>query len=420
MSAFEVDATDLFCGGGGSTYGLSLVPGLGVAMAANHWPMAVATHQRNHPNTEHDCADISQVDPRRYRRTRMLWASPDCTWQTKASGRKRDLNAYSDGKTLPTDPAERSRATMWDVVRFTEYHRYEAVIVENVVEVVGWPPFRAWVMAMESLGYQGETVWMSSAHASAGGPAAGTMRNRYYSAWTRQGATRPDLAKWTSPAGTCGQCGVRGRLVKWWKKGHDRDGGVYGASRQYLFRCSACSSLVRPDHISAASSINWLDTGRGVLDRANTDLAPNTLRKISEGLPRHAVDGMAMPFIVEMRGGGSHSRAISDPMSTITAKGNHHGLLTPPGYDPITGTGSVPLDQLRLADCTYRMVSPFERQLISAFPASYELLGVGSDHVRMIGNAVNPPAARVLGAAVFEALTGSVNLSAETPLELAA
>jgi DNA (cytosine-5)-methyltransferase 1 len=36
------------------------------------------------------------------------------------------------------EAAERSRATMWDVVRFAEHHRYTSVIVENVVDAAKW------------------------------------------------------------------------------------------------------------------------------------------------------------------------------------------------------------------------------------------------------------------------------------------
>lgn len=399
--ATNIDATDLFCGGGGSLEGLKQA-GVRGMLAVNHWDLAVATHQKNHPEAEHDCADISQIDPRRYRRTTIMWASPDCTSHTKATGRKRDVTAHtSDGKILPTDPGERSRATMWDVVRFSEFHQYEAVIVENVIEATKWGPFRAWVMAMESLGYVGEMVWMSSAHASAGGPAAATHRNRWYSVWTRRGAPRPDLATWTSPNGLCSHCSTYGRLVKWWKKGDDSEGGVYGATRQYLFRCGACSQLVDPQIVPASTAINTALVGRSVVERA-TGLAPRTLAKITSGLRKHAVDGIAQPFIVELRGGGSSTRAVSEPMSTITAKGNHHGLVVPP---------RIPLDQVSLGDVTYRMLSPHERQLASAFPAEYQMLGTGADQVRLIGNAVNPPAARVLGSAVVHALTGTAPLS---------
>jgi DNA (cytosine-5)-methyltransferase 1 len=417
MSAFDVDATDLFCGGGGSMQGL-LEAGIRGVLAVNHWDLAVRTHQKNHPGADHDCADISQIDPRRYRRSTILWASPDCTKHVKASGKKRVVADHtSDGKTLPTDPAERSRATMWDVVRFSEYHQYEAVIVENVVEATQWGPFRAWLLAMESLGYVHDMVWMSSAHASAGGEAAATNRNRWYAVFTKAGARRADLAKWTSPHGLCTHCSTFGRLVKWWKKGSDAAGGVY--NRQYLFRCGSCSQLVDPEIIPASSVIDWTLTGRGVFERG-VALVDKSMAKIALGLSAHAVNGMAQPFIVELRGGGSKTRAVTDPMSTITAKGNHHALVTPPGYDPSTGLGSTPLDQVRLEDCTYRMLSPHERQLASAFPGGYEMLGNGADQVRLIGNAVNPPAARVLGAAVLEALTGHVDLSPDREMALAA
>lgn len=38
-----------------------------------------------------------------------------------------------------------------------------------------------------------------------------------------------------------------------------------------------------------------------------------------------------MPFIAELRGGGSDARRVADALSTITAGGNHHGLVTAVG-----------------------------------------------------------------------------------------
>ena len=37
------------------------------------------------------------------------------------------------------------------------------------------------------------------------------------------------------------------------------------------------------------------------------------------------------PFIAELRGGGSDARSVEAPMSTVTASGNHHGLVVPAG-----------------------------------------------------------------------------------------
>lgn len=62
-----ITVTDLFCGAGGSSTGAAAA-GAEIVMAANHWSTAIDVPQPNHPNARHDCADISQVDPRRYHR----------------------------------------------------------------------------------------------------------------------------------------------------------------------------------------------------------------------------------------------------------------------------------------------------------------------------------------------------------------
>jgi len=46
--------TDLFCGAGGSSTGATSIPGVSVKIAANHWQLAVDTHNTNHPSTDHD------------------------------------------------------------------------------------------------------------------------------------------------------------------------------------------------------------------------------------------------------------------------------------------------------------------------------------------------------------------------------
>lgn len=133
--------TDLFCGAGGSSSGL-VEAGYRVVIAANHWARAIESHQLNHPETDHSQADISQVDPRYFPRTDVLWASPECTNHSIAKGVKRqravnDALFELDGtRPLVDEAANRSRATMWDVPRFAEAHRYRAIIIENVVNGV--------------------------------------------------------------------------------------------------------------------------------------------------------------------------------------------------------------------------------------------------------------------------------------------
>ncbi|MGH3755781.1 MAG: DNA cytosine methyltransferase [Pseudonocardiaceae bacterium] len=125
-----ITVTDLFCGAGGSGLGATSVPDVELVIAANHWQLAIDTHAANFPATDHDCADISQVDPRRYRGTDILWASPECTWQSGARGRRRDDHPQPAlfGGSLPAAAGVRSRATMFDVHRFAEYHRYAAIV----------------------------------------------------------------------------------------------------------------------------------------------------------------------------------------------------------------------------------------------------------------------------------------------------
>lgn len=57
-------------------------------------------------------------------------------------------------------------------------------------------------------------------------------------------------------------------------------------------------------------------------------------------------------------------------------------------------------------DCTFRMLEPHETQAAMAFDANYRVLGNKRERVRQLGNAVTPPAARDLIAAVVESITG--------------
>lgn len=122
--------TDQFCGAGGSSQGARKLSrkmggGLEVALAMNHWRLAIETHNTNFPQTDHDCADISACDPRRYQSTDILITSPECTNHSLAKGVKRKYQQTNNlFGNLTIDPAaERSRATMWDVPRFDSFNQ---------------------------------------------------------------------------------------------------------------------------------------------------------------------------------------------------------------------------------------------------------------------------------------------------------
>lgn len=331
--------TDLFCGAGGSGLGATAVPGVELVMAANHSPRAIETHALNFPGCEHDCADISQVQPRRYRRTNILWASPECTNHSVAKGRKRS-GGEPDlfGDVVPDHVMERSRATMWDVPRFAEVHRYDAVIVENVVDAAMWEPFAAWLMSMEALGYQHKAVFLNSMHAPAiNAPRAPQSRDRMYIVFWRKGNRAPDLE--IRPLAWCPHCGRAVRAVQVFKpRGKTWPLTRWGRYRaQYLYRCptARCHADVEPYALPAAAAIDWDTPGERIGDREKP-LSDKTLARIRAGLERYA----SAPFVTVHKGGPGEIRtaAITGALPTLCASGNHYGLACPPLLVPSGGT----------------------------------------------------------------------------------
>lgn len=475
--------TDLFCGAGGTSQGAVVVPGLDVRMAANHDPLAIDSHQGNFPETDHDCADVSQVEPRRYPRTRILWASPECTNHSGAKGTKRagQPGLWGDA---PDHGAERSRATMWDVPRFAEVHHYDVVIVENVVEAARWVMWRPWLLAMDALGYEHRTVWLNSMHVPADlAPRAPQSRDRLYVVFWKRGIPAPDLEP--RPLAPCDACGVDVPGVQVFK-----NGVRWGKYRsQYVYRCpnARCHDLVEPYVVPAAAAIDWTLPSQRIGDRAKP-LRDKTLARIQRGLQEFAstpqlvpsggtwndsstplgtpmrarttretegllvpvegregkearpswatmrtqtaraetalvvpyhrtasattttqplptvttVDRAAVAFIAELRGGGSFARDVRDPLSTISAGGNHHMLVR--GGAPTANTDpnrTVPA----VADCRFRMLAPTEIGLGMGFWPDYNVKGTKRQQVRQYGNAVTPCATEWL----LRAVTASLN-----------
>lgn len=434
--------TDLFAGAGGSSTGATQVDGVVTRLAANHWEKAVEVHNANHPGADHLCADISSYNPRHVAGTDLLWASPECTNHSQAKGIARYDAGQPDlfGETLPDEAAERSRATMWDVPRWTEAHRYEAIIVENVVEAAKWEPFQQWLGAMGSYGYEHEIVCMNSMHAQAAGLPAPQSRDRMYVVFWKKGNKKPDLSAMQRPLAWCPSCTQVVESVQSWKKPGNKV-GRYRA--QYVYRCGnhTCrGQIVEPAWLPASSAIDWDIVGTRIGDREKP-LADKTRKRIAAGIarywhpftleaagntydaadPKHVsyddpnayyrawsaldvlktlhttasralaipVEGregkeprsmeeafrtlttraetamaydpafmlerrfdyrtrgleepmstltanettkaliQMMPFIAELRGGGSTARSVDDPMCTVTASGNHHGLVSP-------------------------------------------------------------------------------------------
>ena len=172
-----------------------------------------------------------------------------------------------------------------------------------------------------------------------------------------------------------------------------------------------------------------------------------------------------MPFIAELRGGGSDARPVSQALATVTASGNHHGLVAPAaamlmrnntargdqgqmstsvsepartlttaGHQSLVTWGDIlvpyygngvarhvaePIGTLstrdryafvqgevKVEDCMFRMLEPHEIGRAMSFGGEYIVLGNKRERVRQYGNAVTPNVAEVIVSALVEAVTG--------------
>lgn len=276
--------TDLFCGAGGSSTGAMQVPGVRIVMAANHWPLAIETHNQNHPDTDHAAVDLHKEDPRYFPRTDILWASPECTKWSQANGTARP--AIEEGlfeDPLSSDAATRSRLLMFDVLKFAEHHRYRAMIIENVVDIATQAKYRLawyeWRQQLLALGYRFRVVSLNSMFAQTYGAPAPQSRDRIYIVCWREGERAPDLDRILRPRAYCPKCDLIIEAQQSWKNGK-----TVGRYRQtYLYTHAACGAVVEPGWLPAAAAIDWSIPGERIGDR----LKPKTRARIAAGIARY-------------------------------------------------------------------------------------------------------------------------------------
>lgn len=316
-----IDLTDIFCGCGGSSTG-AVGAGLDVRMALNHWDLAVETHNTNHPDTDHDCTDVSACRPDRYPRTRILWASPECTNHSLAKGTKyksAQLDAFDPSE--PDPAAERSRATMWDVPRFAEWHDYELVIVENVVDARRWRMWPAWIKAMRCLGYEHECVYLNSMFCLP----TPQSRDRLYVVFWKRGNPKPDLD--IRPPAHCPACEQQTASVQSWcdtPLGRKRVGKY---QQQYDYRCPDCAEVVRPYYYAAFNVIDWSIEAPRIGER-DRPLAEKTMERIRYGLERYGREPLVITTRYTSGVGCRVRRAMADEMPTQPGDASH-ALLSP-------------------------------------------------------------------------------------------
>lgn len=499
---------DWFCGAGGSSQGIDAVPGVEVTLAANHWQLAIDSHASNFPRVRHERGDIRDLPVHRWPVATGFWASPECKKWTGARGKKRDYAAADTPlpglpglQPTPPEEDERSRALMWDVPKYLEgvQRRGKLVlfgVVENVVEARTGRDWDRWLRDFHHLGYKTRLIAFNSMHAQhTRTPRSPQSRDRLYLAYWHTSLGRdPDFDKWLRPQAYCPGCDRDVYALQVFKT-PGRDMGRY--RQQYVYRCphTTCRNrVVEPAVLPAAAAIDWSLPGQRIGDRAKP-LAEKTIRRIEAGLKKFARplvlsadgtwrndavpvagplptrttrknDGLAwMPYMVELRGGSSDVRSIHEALATVTASGNHHGLVAPPAAMVMRNNGSTgdggehctsaadPLRTLTTAghqslvtwehllvpyygngtartvrepvgalstrdryaliqgdvdidDVLFRMLEPHEIGRAMAFAESYVVLGSKRERVCQYGNAVTPPVAELLTSALAETVTG--------------
>lgn len=279
---------DNFAGGGGASCGIELALGRHVDIAINHDPEAVTMHSLNHPQTEHHCESVWDVDPLdlvQGRPVGLAWFSPDCKHFSKAKGGK------------PRD--KKIRGLAWVAMRWAALVRPRVIILENVEEFQTWGPvlvdgtpcpkrkgdtFRSFVRQLQEKGYAVEHRELRAC--DFGAP---TIRKRLFLIARCDG--QPIV--WPEPThGAPDSAAVKTKQRKPWR--------------------------------TAAECIDWSIPCPSIFERARP-LAEATQRRIARGLRRYVIDS-ADPFIVGIDHRGAGASPVwpgTQPLTTVTAEARH-------------------------------------------------------------------------------------------------
>ncbi len=296
---------DLFAGGGGASTGIEMALGRSPDVAINHDPEAIALHKVNHPDTIHFINDVFELNPANIaigRPVGLLWLSPDCKHFSKAKGGK--------------PKSKKVRSLAWVGVKWAKKKRPRVIILENVEEFQEWGPlkcdgkacelrkgntFRKFVSELERLGYNVE--WKEHRASDYGTP---TIRKRLFLIARCDG--EPII--WPDPT-----------------HGNPKSEAVISGALKPWKTAAECIdwSLVAPSIFESEKEIK---EKYGL--RVRRPLKENTLNRIAKGLKKFVLENDE-PYIVTANHSGENFRgqSVLEPMKTITAANDAHGLVLP-------------------------------------------------------------------------------------------
>lgn len=362
---------DSFAGGGGASLGITWALGRHPDVAINHDPAAILMHRTNHPTTRHLTEDIWGINPRTLSHDRpigLLWSSPDCRHFSRAKG---------------SQPVKKNiRGLIWTIAKFAATARPALIICENVSEITTFGPliprwrcpschwkglesqlirhrwttkcptchstrvqatqemvpdpskkgitFKRFIGRLRNLGY--DVDWRILDAASFG---AATRRRRLFLVARRDGHP----IRWPTPTHGDPKHHAKHGLLPW---------------------------------RTAAECLDWSLPCPSIFSRRKP-LVEATLRRIAMGIKRYVIDNpnpylvealahtaqpsstLTTPYLVRCNHSGDHFRGqrLDQPMCTLTASRDAHGLVTPtflatsstqiPLFEPV-GTGPINSD----------------------------------------------------------------------------
>lgn len=354
---------DLFCGAGGMSTGAErALRELGLRMnlvGVNHWPIAIETNRRNHPDhaARIACANLESALPLDHvpeGALDLLMAAPSCVFHSRARG----------GRPVH----DQQRMDPWHVVRWCTELRVKRLLIENVPEFVDWGPcslvtgrpipsrkgeyFRAWVAALQAIGFRLD--WRVLCCADYGDP---TTRRRFFLI----GRSDRGPLEWPEPsharAGTADLLGTRAR----WRGAREViDWNMTGASIFTRKRPLKPNTIRRI--LAGAVKYSWpmpyVDALQALLDGREPRLTFPRAEAIERGLV--APDGLG---IVLATASGGAARDLDQPLPTITtggAGGARPGCARPQLVEPLIvmrtnsdgGRTSRPIDEPLPTICT--------------------------------------------------------------------
>jgi DNA (cytosine-5)-methyltransferase 1 len=325
-----------FAGGGGSSAAYKAATGRDPDAALNHWILAVLAHQRNHPATEHHCADIFEADPRTILPGAHLhfgWFSPDCTDHSKAKG------------TAPK--SERIRGLGWAILPWARLRRPDVIIIENVEEWAQWGPV-----------YRCPDDWRAAGVPGKVGEPIKALRGETFrrlikrfrrSAYEHIGwreLVSADYGGWTTRKRLFVVLSLRPFV--WPKRTHaprhlaEKLGlkPWRGAWEKIDFSLPCPSIFLTPNEARELKRATGVSCKR--------PLARNTMRRAARGYERY-VAGAAEPFVVRITrsaSGDGRVTSAAEPIGTFTTSKGGEFAIAQPFIAPVTHGGDARVHSL--------------------------------------------------------------------------